>query len=271
MKQTTAERLLGCARFLRDGHPHGEAHSDYIAFGMATEYLRAFVDNEWTNQVVFAEHPTVDRGNRPGRAFMRAEATDVEDRYRNQERALRIAELLFNLQDVDGIDARVDALRSGMLESTYAELEYGAFLRRRGVMFRYVMPSGSKGADYDAEVHLPVGAEKEAVPEIQRLIHALVEAESTDDSPVFAVLPSLQVPQMRDLSEERAKASAAAADAAELRVKLGLAEEANLRLRESFTTFERTINTVLGHLKPKNDTTCFEADRAIFLNLLNIN
>jgi hypothetical protein len=115
------------------------------------------VDNEWTNQVVFGEHPTVAGGNRPGRAFMRAEATDVEDLYRNQQRALRIAELLFNLQDVDGIDARVDALRSGMLESTYAELECGAFLRRRGVTFRYVTPSGSKGADYDAEVHLPDG------------------------------------------------------------------------------------------------------------------
>jgi hypothetical protein len=55
-----------------------------------------------------------------------------------------------------------------------------------------------------------VGAEKEAVPEIQRLIGALVEAESPDDSPVFGALPTLQLPQMRDLSEERAKASAAA-------------------------------------------------------------
>src|SRR5206468_1926956 len=69
------------------------------------------------------------------------------------------------------------------------------------------------------------GAEKEAVPEIQRLIRALAEAESPDDSPVFAVLPTPQVPQTRDLLEAQAKASAAAADAAELRVKLGLAEE----------------------------------------------
>ena len=109
-----------------------------------------------------------------------------------------------------------------------------------------------------------VGAEKEAVPEIQRLIRALVETESPDDSPVFAVLPSLQVPQMRDLSEARAKASAAAADAAELRVKLVLAEEANLRLRESFTTFERTINTVLDRLKPQDREAATEAvDRAV--------
>ena len=109
-----------------------------------------------------------------------------------------------------------------------------------------------------------VGAEKDAVPEIQRLIRGLTEAESPDDSPVFAVLPTLQAPHTRDLLEAQAKASSAAADAAELRVKLGLAEEANLRLRESFTTFERTINTVLDHLKPKDREAATEAvDRAV--------
>lgn len=109
-----------------------------------------------------------------------------------------------------------------------------------------------------------VGAEKEAVPEIQRLIRALSEAESADDSPVFAVLPTLQAPQTRDLLEAQAKASAAEADATELRIKLGLAEEANLQLRESFTTFERTINTVLDHLKPKDREAATEAvERAV--------
>jgi hypothetical protein len=104
-----------------------------------------------------------------------------------------------------------------------------------------------------------VGAEKESIPEIQRLIRALVEDESADDSPVFAVLPSLQAPQTRDLKEAQAKASAAQADAAELRVKLGLAEDANLRLRESFTTFERTINAVLDRMKPNDREAAEEA------------
>ncbi len=109
-----------------------------------------------------------------------------------------------------------------------------------------------------------VGAEKEAVPEIQRLIRGLALAESADDSPVFAVLPRLQKPQTRDLLEAQARANASEAEAAELRVKLGLAEEANLRLRESFTTFERTINTVLDRLKPKDREAAAEAvERAV--------
>jgi hypothetical protein len=124
---------------------------------MATEFLRAVVDNEWTNQMVFGQHPTVLRSNRAGRAFMRAESTTDEERYRNQQRALLTAELLFNLQSVEGIDTRLDDLRSGLVESTYSELEAGGFLRDRGVRFRYVTPSGARGADYDAEIPLPGG------------------------------------------------------------------------------------------------------------------
>lgn len=102
------------------------------------------------------------------------------------------------------------------------------------------------------------------MPRIQRLIRGLVEAESPEDSPVFAVLPKLQEPQTRSLLEAEARASASQAEAAELRMKLGLAEETNLRLRESFTTFERTINTVLDRLRPTDREAAAEAvERAV--------
>lgn len=153
MKQTTTESLTGCARFLRAYQPSGAADIDFVTFGMATEYLRAFVDNEWTNQMVFG-HPIVSRSNRKGREFMRAESTEADERFRNQQRTVRIAELLFNLQNVEGIDARLEDLRLGRVESTFAELEAGVFLWRRAVPFRYINSSGTKGADYDAEIPL---------------------------------------------------------------------------------------------------------------------
>jgi hypothetical protein len=157
MRQTTIESLSGCAKFLRDSYSRGQADADFITFGMATEYLRRFVDNEWTNQMVFGQHPTVSRANRAGRAFMRAEPEEAEERFRNQMRTLRIAEILFNLQAVEGIDSRLDDLRAGMVESTYAELECGAFMHRQGITFRYVVPSGLQGADYDAEIIMDDG------------------------------------------------------------------------------------------------------------------
>jgi hypothetical protein len=127
VKQTTTESLTGCARFLRAHQPSGAADIDFVTFGMATEYLRAFVDNEWTDQMVFG-HPIVSRSNRKGREFMRAESTEADERFRNQQRTVRIAELLFNLQNVEGIGARLEDLRLGRVESTFAELEAGAFL-----------------------------------------------------------------------------------------------------------------------------------------------
>jgi hypothetical protein len=154
VQQTTTETLTGCARFLREGHPSGAGDADFVRFGMATAYLRAVVDNEWTNQMVFGQNPTVSRSNRKGRVFIRAEPIEADERFRNQERTVRIAELLFNLQNVEGIDARLEDLRLGKVESTFAELEAGGFLRRRAVPFRYVNPSGTKGADYDAEIPL---------------------------------------------------------------------------------------------------------------------
>lgn len=159
MRRTTVESLTGCARFLRDDYPGGQADADYVCFGMATEYLRCFVDNEWTNQMVFGQHPTVTRAYRAGRTFMRAEPEEAEERLRNQQRTLRVAEILFNLQAIEGIDSRLDDLRAGVVESTYAELECGAFLHRRGIAFRYVVPSGVQGADYDAEIIIEGGGE----------------------------------------------------------------------------------------------------------------
>lgn len=159
MKVISLDALRGCTRSIRDQHPESRPDVDFVAFGMATEYLRAVVGNEWTNQMVFSEHPTVSRPHRTGRAFMKADEQEVEHRYRNQERALQIAELLFNLQAIEGIDGRLDDLRSGNIEPTYAELEAGAFLLRRGIPFKYVDLTGVKGLDYDAEIPLPDGAQ----------------------------------------------------------------------------------------------------------------
>lgn len=149
--------LIRCGRYLRDHHQDGKPHVDYIAVGMATEYLRGVVGLDWTNQVVFRQHRSVARANRDGRTFMRAEADSEHDQYRSQERALWLAEMLFNLQGTDGIEHRVEDLQAGKLESTYAELECGSFLLRRDVNFRYIVPHGQRGLDYDADIPLPDG------------------------------------------------------------------------------------------------------------------
>lgn len=67
---------------------------------------------------------------------------------------VRLAELLFNLQTVEGMVDKLEQLRLGNVEATYAELEMGTFLARRGLPFRFVSPSGTKHLDYDVEIRL---------------------------------------------------------------------------------------------------------------------
>jgi len=73
------------------------------------------------------------------------------------QRVHQLAETLFNLQGVEGLDQRLDTLFSGEIESTMAELDFGMFLRMQGAAFRYVPTSGVKGQDYDVELLYPDG------------------------------------------------------------------------------------------------------------------
>ena len=122
MQLFSIDYLRGSACAIARRHPSMSSHIDFIALGIATEYLRRIVGNEWTNQIVFGIHPSVARSNRLARKFMRAVALNTEDRSRNQHRTIRLAETLFSLQTVDGIDARIEALRGGNVEPIYAEL-----------------------------------------------------------------------------------------------------------------------------------------------------
>lgn len=151
MHQTTRTWLRGCVQHLKGLHPTQDV--DFLTFGLAAQYLRNQFGDEWANEALFGPHPTVSRDSRKDRAFMRAEATSLEDRFRNMQRTLRLAELLFNMQHVPGIDKRIESLR-GAVEPSTAELEAGAFLLRRETPFRFVTPSGKRGADYDAEIDL---------------------------------------------------------------------------------------------------------------------
>jgi hypothetical protein len=87
---------------------------------------------------------------------MKAEVGETDDD-RNALRTVRIAELLFNQQSVDGIDGRLADLQAGKIEATYAELEAASFLLRRGVPFKYVDETYVRGLDYDGQVLLSSG------------------------------------------------------------------------------------------------------------------
>lgn len=104
-----------------------------------------------------------------------------------------------------------------------------------------------------------VGGEKEAIPQIQTLLRSLLDCNPVEDSPVFQSLPDLRNPATRDLAEAQARVSNLEKEVNELRIKLAVGEETNLRLRESFNVFERTIKSVVEQFGPQDQRLAAQA------------
>ncbi len=70
-------------------------------------------------------------------------------------RMRNIAENLFNLQYVEGFRELVQSIRNKEAEASLAELQVGRLLYINDVDFKFVMPSGIAGQDYDVEIRVP--------------------------------------------------------------------------------------------------------------------
>jgi hypothetical protein len=68
-----------------------------------------------------------------------------------------LAEMLYNLQRIDGFYECIARMRDGQIESTYAELDAGKLLYMHRIPFRFVVPQNRKGCDYDFELTYPDG------------------------------------------------------------------------------------------------------------------
>jgi hypothetical protein len=72
-------------------------------------------------------------------------------------RFLDFAENLFNLQNIEGFDDRVNQMRTGDIEATFAEFDFGRFLYIHNIDFKFVTPCGVKGKDYDYKIRYADG------------------------------------------------------------------------------------------------------------------
>ena len=83
--------------------------------------------------------------------IMQADGTRIDKDH--TLKVVELAELLYNLQGVPGLEHSLDRMFRGQIEPAIAELDFGMFLRRQGVAFGYVIPTSVKTRDYD--VHVP--------------------------------------------------------------------------------------------------------------------
>jgi hypothetical protein len=96
-------------------------------------------------------HILHSKEGRKGGTFIHPPVVRPFDTFKMGDRIVALAEHLMNLQEIEGYESCLTEIRGGAIESGFAKLVAAALLRRRNIPFRFVVPSGQLGHDYDAE------------------------------------------------------------------------------------------------------------------------
>lgn len=123
-------------------------------FTLAASIIRHFLGQQW-----YDDHIVQDAANSRPAGFLRLDFSSDFERERKTARFLDFAEMLFNLQHIDGFDDRIDQMGAGQIEATFAEFDFARFLYLHDIAFRFVEASGVKGEDYDCAIQYADGRE----------------------------------------------------------------------------------------------------------------
>jgi hypothetical protein len=135
--------------------PHEvRADPNRLKFTMALTVIRHFFGQQWCE-----DHIIQDAAHSRPAGFLRLDFTPGFEGERKTSRVLDFAETLFNLQQIDGFDDRVGQMRAGQVEATFTEFDFARFLYLHDIAFKFVMPTGVKGKDYDFGIGYADGRE----------------------------------------------------------------------------------------------------------------
>jgi hypothetical protein len=118
---------------------------------LANTIIAHFLGKDW-----FAKHVRHDALKI---GFLNYDFSSDQRREASTFRIIELAENLLNLQHIEGFEDCIGQMEGGgdKIESTCAELDFGRFLYIHDVAFRFVVPTMTKGKDYDFELLYPDG------------------------------------------------------------------------------------------------------------------
>lgn len=131
-----------------------KADSAREIFTAAATVVCHFFGRDW-----YMDHIFQDAAGTLPPGFMRIDYTPGPEAEKKTSRLLDFAENLFNLQHIDGFDDRVAQMRAGDIEATFAEFDFGRFLYIHDIDFKFVVPCGVAGKDYDYRITYADGRE----------------------------------------------------------------------------------------------------------------
>lgn len=90
--------------------------------------------------------------NRKNMSFLMSGSPNTLDEFRLQNRIITLAEGIYNLREIEGIDDILVKLKSENIDSVIAEIESGRILCHRRLKFKYVKRTLKKRADFDIRI-----------------------------------------------------------------------------------------------------------------------
>lgn len=122
-----------------------------LAFHELKDFLlREYLGNTWFEQNILSAENS---------QYLRSPSSIDLDGYKHLDRTTSLAEYIFNLQSVRGLERCLSHIRNSDVESGLAELEHARFFLQCGVRIEFRDAQGRKGEDYDTIVYLPGGQE----------------------------------------------------------------------------------------------------------------
>ncbi len=134
--------LRGTAAVIKRLFPE---HDNFVRAQMVAQaMLCTLLGEEWFEDHVVSSSPPTP--------FFRNAADDDHSISVGGLRRIQLAEMLWNLRHVGGMDNTLRLLYSGKVPDAFAELEVGKILTVFGKSFRVIDPRGQLGSDYDLEI-----------------------------------------------------------------------------------------------------------------------
>jgi len=131
--------------FIKDFYKHIGDNAPPIArlYALGAEVLIHLIGERWVQDNVFGKAPLDN--------FLRFNSDIREDGFKHADRVVSIAEMLFHFQGIEGIKQRIADIGSSSVEDTVGELEGAKLLYRSNIPFRFVIPTGRRGEDFDVK------------------------------------------------------------------------------------------------------------------------
>lgn len=171
-------------------------------FFISNRLLAGYMTQEWVDKYILGEkEKTFKRFHQP---------VELED-YKFLARVISFAEMIYNFQFSEGIKEKTQQLtQDGDVESALAELEGTQLLFASGKKVRFIIPSNTKGNDYDTETYLndgtPVACEMKCKFEktsfSQKTVEETIKEASRQLPKNIPSLVFIKVPEQWTISED---------------------------------------------------------------------